>query len=177
MTDREAAQAKSNTSTVAWDPKTAPSDQLIDDAISPTPIVIGVIAGLVLTIYLGAINIISEWPPFGAKAFKFILLGGFLTWALVKMGRSYRPGRFVREAVRGSAAINAIAALIVALGNLIFYSINPEWGFEKFADADGTVLNAISYSVIHLFEIFAIGMIIAFIFIQYLKGRTRENNV
>ncbi|PHI21586.1 hypothetical protein CEQ90_01875 [Lewinellaceae bacterium SD302] len=177
MTNRERAQAKSNESTVAWDPKSVPSDNLDTIRISPRPVIIGVMCGVLMALYLAVINGVADFPGAGAKIFKYVLMGGFLTWALVKMERKYLAKDFVQLALMGSAIISGVSAAIVAVGNLIFYGINPDWGFAKFAEADGTGLTAISYSAIQLFEVFAIGMIISFILIQFLKGRSGKEKI
>lgn len=177
MTDRERAQQKSNESTVAWDPKRVDSDERPMTKIKPRPQTIGIISGVVMSIYLFLINAAAEFPSYGAKIFKYFFLGGFLTWALVRLSRVTRPGIFVKRAVAHAAWISGLTAVLVAIANLIFHSINPDWGFEKFVNSDGSGLTAIAYSGIQFFEIFAIGMIIALILIQFLKGRTSENNV
>ncbi len=177
MTNRERAQAKSNQSTVAWDPKSVSSDDLDTIQISPRPITIGIISGIVMVLYLAIINGAADFPGAGAKIFKYVLMGGFLTWALVKMERRYSADNFVQLALMGSAIISGITAALVAIGNLVFYGIDPNWGFAKFVEADGTGLTAISYSGIQLFEVFACGMIISFILIQFLKGRSSGDKV
>lgn len=146
-------------------------DETYERKISPHPIIIGLMLGAACSIYLGIINIAFDWSSASSKVFKYTMVTIALIWMLVKMGRVYPAGVFTRHALVGSATMLGVAAAVVAFANLIFYAINPEWGFERFTDADGTGLTAFSYSGILLFEVFVIGMIIAFALIQYLKNR------
>lgn len=163
-------------STVSFDAKVGTNeDETYERRISPHPIMIGVIVGIICSLYLGAINIAFDWPSATAKVFKYSIISIALIWMQIKLNKAYPAGVFTRHALTGSAMMLGVTAVIVAFANLIFYSINPEWGFEKFTEADGTGLTAFSYSGVLLFEIFAIGMIIAFIFIQFLKNRPAED--
>ena len=128
----------------------------------------GLIAGVLMSIYLLIIN----WGADVGMTFKFIkyvILGIVLAYALGKYKIGAPKFVFFKRGMMLGAIASGVSALVVAISNMAVYLFAPSATFQKFGLVTNSVGDAMVLSSVLLVEIFALGMILTFICLQYYK--------
>ncbi|MEM7574236.1 MAG: hypothetical protein AAF433_15125 [Bacteroidota bacterium] len=130
----------------------------------------GLLGGSLLAMFLLIVNISQEGLHTGLHFAKYIVLIIPIYWA-IRTYHEYLPsGKTFIDGFKLGASVAAIAAISVAVINLIIASLAPDFAFQQFYNANADAISTFANSVFLAFEIFVFGMIITFASLQLLKN-------
>ena len=132
----------------------------------------GLVAGIMMSLYLLFINW-GEDVGMTFRFMKYIILGVVIAVVLGRYKTKAPKFSYFKHGILLGATTSFISGLIVALSNLGMHFYAPEATFQKFGMVGDTLGDALTLSVVLLFEIFVLGMILTFICLQYYKRDVR----
>lgn len=133
---------------------------------------LGLIAGVLMSLYLLALNLMTN-SDFGfSKYFQYLILAGFLYMALAKNEKAKAEGGVFQNGLRVGALVSIFSSLALVLTDLLFSFISPELAFRQFNSEVVGITQHLASSFGLALEVFVFGMIITFIFLQFQKNRS-----
>lgn len=133
----------------------------------------GVIMGAILSGLLLIFQIAGkDYSPFG-KLTKFIVIFIMITWVLNMLKNRIKGDIFIKGLSVGTK-MSMVAALLVIVINVILFAVAQDISFSRYGLEPTSFMDLAMISAILFFEIFVFGSLIAFIVLQYLKGKRVE---
>ena len=144
--------------------------------IWPNALVWGMQAGFWMGAYLILLQVLGGAEIVALKFLKYIILLGVLGWALSKYRKINRTASFFQNGIYLGACTTLITAVTLVLVDFVVTIILPEYSFSKFNLEVNSPMDFFATSGAIFFEILVFGMIITFIFLQYLKRNSNMEN-
>ena len=135
----------------------------------------GIEAGALMSILLVILEAsVTEDVAQGLRFLQYLILTAFIYLALKSARDHYPAVGFFQEGIQIGAGISVVSAATVILVNLLSYLLGGAVTLEKYSHGNESFGEFLSTNGILLFEIFVFGMIITFIWLQYLKMRSDD---
>jgi hypothetical protein len=132
----------------------------------------GLIAGALMGLYLFIMELSLTDPSSMVKFGKYLFLAAVLGYFLTKARRRNKDRYFFKRGALLGITISFISALTIILINGMAFFSGSEATFDKFTMHASSFGQFLLIDGVILFEIVVYGMILTFIWLQYLKGRT-----
>lgn len=132
----------------------------------------GLIAGAGMGLYLFIIEALFGEPSMAVKFSKYFILAAVLGYFLVQTRKQTRDRLFFKRGALLGLLISVVSAITLIAINSFAVLVGSEIAFDKFNVDSSTIGNSLLVDGVLFFEIIVYGMILSFIWLQYLKGYT-----
>lgn len=138
---------------------------------------LGVMSGVSMALYLIVLELTMR-ESFGAIVyFQYLLLAAFIFLALRENEKARAAGRVFQRGLTIGIIVSAISGLLMVLTTLAFSVILPEYSLDQFGLADNNISRQIVTGFGMALETFVFGMILTFIFLQFMKKSSSSRPV
>ena len=131
----------------------------------------GIFAGLGMTLFLVGLQLLSFNDVVALKFAKYIFLAIFVMHGLSSqktfMGKYYR----FQDGMMMGGWITLISAATLAAMNLLLFAWTDTLAFDKFTETGTNLADTLTISGVLFFETLVFGMILTFIWMQFIKPK------
>jgi hypothetical protein len=132
----------------------------------------GVIAGVLMALFLCFLSISGNYGSSGLKFFKYLALMAVLSHAFVKVKDKVTGDMsFFKATIKKGFVISLISGFIVTVVNSILFLVKPAYSITKYNLSPKTVAELHLVNAALMVEIVVVGMIASFILFQGLKPK------
>ena len=131
----------------------------------------GLMAGLFMGVYLLFLQMSMADGSVGWTFAKHLFLAGFLGWGLWKYHEIDDSTKFFQRGILLGAMTTFYAALTLVAVAFAVAGIAPDLAFDKFGQAIDSPSDLIVTNTALFLEVLVFGMVLTFIWLQYLKNR------
>jgi hypothetical protein len=132
---------------------------------------LGLISGILMSIFLFALDFLELGSSSGMKMLKYVILGGILLYGLQMYKRTLPKGQIFKKGILFGLYTTFISAITLIAAILVAYSLIPGFSLIKFSLEAVSLKDILLLEGVVFFEILIFGMILTFIWLQYLKDR------
>jgi hypothetical protein len=132
---------------------------------------LGLISGILMSLFLFALDYLALGSSSGMKMLKYVILGGILLHGLRMYKHTLPKGQIFKQGILFGAYTTFVSALTLIAAILVAYSLIPDFSLIKFSLEAATLKDILLLEGVVFFEILIFGMILTFIWLQYLKDR------
>ena len=138
-------------------------------SIYPIATSTGLAAGMLMGVYLLALQMIGLDHSIVLKFLKYLFLAGMLGWALYRYRKQNTDRSYLQSAILLGLVATVISALTLIVTGLAVSFVQPEWAFNRFSLPVDTTGNLLVTSGAIFFEVLVFGLLSTFIWLQYFK--------
>lgn len=135
------------------------------------PLNYGIIAGLFMSLILSILSINGDYGGSALKYVKYIFFIAALIAFYLQLDPDRLGPRYFLKYLSGGSMISVVAALIIALANIILFTINPEWGIQKFNLLADSLSESFMISAVLFVEVIVLGLLCSFVVFPIFKNR------
>ncbi len=129
----------------------------------------GIIVGVIMAVYLLIINATMADPGVRINLVKHLAYIPILGIALNAYKRHLPDGKIFKDGIQLGAYIAGTAAITLIVCNIVLSLISPQFSFQQFLNEGNSFADVMINSIFVGMEVFVFGMIITFIYLQFMK--------
>lgn len=131
----------------------------------------GLLAGIIISLFLGFLSVSGDYGGAVIKYFKFVFLFLVIAYALYRVKRVKSGGEFLMSSIGKGFGISVIGGFIVTVVNFFLFLIDPSFSVQKYTLIPTTPGQVHLVNLLLMIEFVIAGLLSSFILFQGLKYR------